>query len=395
MCVVGPRIGRPRRERAPALGRVNDRGSDERAASHFRQNHRGLVVWRVVAKRFDPLISLPQPTRMSEFPTPLTGRGDRVTSTFREFEAYASVVSDADLRMSLPRLECPRWTIDALSVGTIRLQFGSEGSGNITEGVARPGGRVLFLPTAGFHRANGQPMTDGSVLLMQPCGEFTISVQEAHDWASVYVPFDVLNPETAERDDGPTVRRYTGVVEAGSNQVSQLRRLLAWAREAIQVEPTVLTSPAALRSLQSELLAACRPAVSLHPPPPVPTPGRSLLPRGEIVRIVRELVDRHPDECPSVDALATAADVSERTLRNVFLDYFGVPPRYYLAVRRLHQVRAVLRSSDPDAITVTAVAARFGFWHFGRFAREYRRLFGERPSETLYRRTVHRIAVRL
>ena len=37
--------------------------------------------------------------------------------------------------------------------------------------------------------------------------------------------------------------------------------------------------------------------------------------------------------------------------------------------------------TDPAA-TVTTVAMRFGFVHLGRFAAEYRRMFGEIPSET-------------
>jgi AraC family ethanolamine operon transcriptional activator len=175
------------------------------------------------------------------------------------------------------------------------------------------------------------------------------------------------------------------VVDPGPAQVARLRWLLAQAMESIRIEPTVLVSPAALNSLQEDLVAVSRPVVSLAPTPVV-AKGRALLPRSEIVLLVRQLVEQHPDECPSIEELAAAVDVSERTLRTVFLDYFGVPPRYYLTVRRMHQVRAVLRASDPETTTVTAVAARFGFWHFGRFAGEYRRLFGERPSETLYRR---------
>ena len=37
----------------------------------------------------------------------------------------------------------------------------------------------------------------------------------------------------------------------------------------------------------------------------------------------------------------------------------------------------------------TLVAAQIGFWHFGRFASEYRRVFGEVPSDTLKRQTKH------
>jgi AraC family ethanolamine operon transcriptional activator len=66
-----------------------------------------------------------------------------------------------------------------------------------------------------------------------------------------------------------------------------------------------------------------------------------------------------------------------------FLEYYGVPPHRYITLRRLHQVREALRQADPDETTVTKIAARFGFWQFGRFAGQYRRLFGELPSLTL------------
>jgi AraC-like DNA-binding protein len=39
----------------------------------------------------------------------------------------------------------------------------------------------------------------------------------------------------------------------------------------------------------------------------------------------------------------------------------------------------------PAGATVSDVAARWGFYQFGRFAAQYRQLFGETPSATLRR----------
>ncbi|MEE4146248.1 MAG: hypothetical protein V2I26_15700, partial [Halieaceae bacterium] len=47
--------------------------------------------------------------------------------------------------------------------------------------------------------------------------------------------------------------------------------------------------------------------------------------------------------------------------------------------------RRLLRDGHNGENTVTAVAARLGMWDFGRFAIRYRRVFGERPSDTLRR----------
>jgi len=62
-----------------------------------------------------------------------------------------------------------------------------------------------------------------------------------------------------------------------------------------------------------------------------------------------------------------------------------VSPKRYLLLRRMHLAQRGLRRSTPTATTVTAIATRYGFWQFGRFAGEYKALFGELPSMTLAR----------
>ena len=78
-----------------------------------------------------------------------------------------------------------------------------------------------------------------------------------------------------------------------------------------------------------------------------------------------------------------AAGVSERTLRTAFHEYFGVGPVRYLQLRQLRQVHSALRAADPEAASVGDLLVQHGEWEFSRFARRYRRLFGELPSQTL------------
>ncbi|MEY3298568.1 MAG: hypothetical protein RLZZ597_1828, partial [Cyanobacteriota bacterium] len=58
-------------------------------------------------------------------------------------------------------------------------------------------------------------------------------------------------------------------------------------------------------------------------------------------------------------------------------------------VQRLHGIRRALLHSDPKPETVAQIAHQWGFFSLGHFARDYKTLFGELPSETL-RRTVPR-----
>jgi AraC-like DNA-binding protein len=62
---------------------------------------------------------------------------------------------------------------------------------------------------------------------------------------------------------------------------------------------------------------------------------------------------------------------------------FLMGPKQYLLLRRMTLAHRALQAANPVETTVTEVATRFGFWHFGRFAGEYRALFGEAPSVTL------------
>ncbi|MCC0035162.1 MAG: helix-turn-helix domain-containing protein [Hoeflea sp.] len=105
----------------------------------------------------------------------------------------------------------------------------------------------------------------------------------------------------------------------------------------------------------------------------------------QIGRAARTFVDDRLDEdvLPTTVDICLALGVSERTLQYAFHDYVGMSPLAYLRVCRLNRVRAELASADPASTTITQVAMRFGFLHLGRFAGDYRRLFGVAPSETL------------
>ncbi len=83
--------------------------------------------------------------------------------------------------------------------------------------------------------------------------------------------------------------------------------------------------------------------------------------------------------------LCRHACVSERTLQNAFRQRFGTTPAAFLKARRLAAVYAMLRSNGEANASVGDIAAQYGFWHSGQFAADYKRSFGELPSDTLNR----------
>ncbi len=102
-----------------------------------------------------------------------------------------------------------------------------------------------------------------------------------------------------------------------------------------------------------------------------------------ILRRFRRAVEENPDQPLYIPELCASIGVSDRTLRVCCQEQLGMSPKRYLLLRRMHLARRALRESAPTATTVTEIATRYGFWQFGRFAGEYKSLFGELPSATL------------
>ena len=89
----------------------------------------------------------------------------------------------------------------------------------------------------------------------------------------------------------------------------------------------------------------------------------------------------------SLLAVCREVGASPRKLSYCFQDVLGLSPARFVKATRLNAVRRELaqgaREGSPQS--VYDVAARWGFWHFGHFSSDYKRQFGELPSQTLKR----------
>lgn len=85
----------------------------------------------------------------------------------------------------------------------------------------------------------------------------------------------------------------------------------------------------------------------------------------------------------SLADLCEAAGVSQRWLHKCFEDVLGVSPYRYIRLARLSRARELLLASDAKPPLVKSVSLSLGYRLSGRFAAEYRSVFGENPSDTL------------
>lgn len=112
---------------------------------------------------------------------------------------------------------------------------------------------------------------------------------------------------------------------------------------------------------------------------------RSALLRLKTVNKAIEYMRAHIDETISIIDVCSALYVEQRVLNYCFQEVIGLLPILYLKYLRLNQVRRQLLRASSAPCNIGNIAASSGFWHPSRFSTEYRKLFGELPSETVRR----------
>ncbi|MPW05332.1 helix-turn-helix domain-containing protein [Paraburkholderia sp. CNPSo 3155] len=103
------------------------------------------------------------------------------------------------------------------------------------------------------------------------------------------------------------------------------------------------------------------------------------------VRRAEAFIEENAHKPIAVSDIAEHVGVSTSSLYTGFRKYRNSSPMIFLKEVRLQRVREQLLSCNAGQVTVTSVAHQWGFAHLGHFATDYKRRFGESPSETLAR----------
>jgi AraC-like DNA-binding protein len=274
-----------------------------------------------------------------------------------------------------------RWTTARLAASVV--QFSREEAASIHR-IAIPRTKYVFFvplsPASGV-RWDGHRLGEDAVIIAHPGSEGVLFNPGGVDFAAVSIagggaPDWVV---AAARRAVPSAASTVVLPPHGERAelIDALTRLRATAE--FRCEPI---SPDVLQRLEAGVLDRLRRCVTLA------LPGRRRDPqpsRSTIVRRAERLFQEQGGDAVSIAGLSKAIGVSERSFRNAFYRVCSTGPKRYLRIWQLHQVRRSLRRASGRMSTVTAVATEHGFLELGRFAGEYRALFGESPSRTLQR----------
>ncbi|HEY4367568.1 MAG TPA: helix-turn-helix domain-containing protein [Steroidobacteraceae bacterium] len=304
---------------------------------------------------------------------------------YRDFDEFADSIRGLAGRFIPTARSAADWWIQAVEVQRIQLQQLQIGGASTFAGDGKSGTVTFGIPMTDPRsiRIDGHGLLDSSFILLKHAQPFTYSGRLVTRWAGVTVPIDYIDAEAELGESilvGASGLEET-LAQADGKLLERLRRLID--RICSEDDTVVLVDPVACAAAEEEVLRACVQVLSSGSCSIGRNIGRPQVSRTRVIARCLEFIDANAGQPMLIRDLCKAALVSERTLRNVFQEYFGVGPMRLLKVRQLREIRGALSVADANEQTVAAIATRFGIWDFSLFARNYRALYGESPSTTL------------
>ena len=301
---------------------------------------------------------------------------------YADFDEFADSLSGVAGRFVPTARSSSDWWIENAAAGRLRLQHVQVGGATTFAGDGAADHLTLGIPLTDPApiRIDGQPLAANTFVLAVSNQPFTFSSRELTRWIAITVPLERLGggvPELLAPAAGGTRS------QARRQELDEVRMLAL--RICGDQQTVNIVEPTAAAAAEEELLHAVSGALEVSARAIDRHIGRPQVSRTRVIARCLELIDATAGQPLFIDDLCTATQVSERTLRNIFQEYFGVGPMRLLKVRQLREIRSALLKGDPVLDTVTRIAARFGVWDFSLFARNYRALYGEAPSQTLRR----------
>ena len=257
---------------------------------------------------------------------------------------------------------------------------------SITHVAVKPGRNVIYFlvdqsEAPVLHDA--KQLSSAEIVVISRGGEYHRRTMTQCSWASMSLsPEDVAAAGRALIGRDISAPSVTRIIRPRTDLMVRLQRAHAAARHLARTAPEMLEAPEVAKALEQDLvrkMVACL------------TSGTDIAdhelrhPRFPVMRKLEQILGQNEDRPLYLSEICPAIGVSERTLRTHCLEHLGIGPIRYLWLRRMHLARRALVLAEPTSTTVTSIANDYGFGELGRFAVNYRLLFGESPSATLAR----------
>ena len=300
---------------------------------------------------------------------------DDYASAIRATRAEITVTARGHFAAKLTRIDLHRLWMQRFSDNLPRIGHSASPTGRaIISFRTQPGPSLIW---------GGVELQPSNIIRHNEGGDAFQHTSGSACWGAMSLPVEAMaSAGAAIAGCDLTSPRDMLVVTPPRAAMAKLQRLHAAAGRLAEDAPEIIAHPEAARGLEQALIEAmvgCLGGAQVRE-------DRSALRRhAMILRRFRRAVEENPDQPLYIPELCGSIGVSDRTLRICCQEQLGMSPKRYLLFRRMYLARRMLREAAPTATTVTEIATQYGFWQFGRFAGEYKSLFGELPSATLGR----------
>ncbi|MBK7331812.1 MAG: helix-turn-helix domain-containing protein [Betaproteobacteria bacterium] len=247
------------------------------------------------------------------------------------------------------------------------------------------GSRAIGVPVRmdGTARFRGEPVDVDALVTLGAGDELDFYTPRGFEIFGLVVDEKALEAHARQvehRDLGAALAGK-GVFKPGTDRLSEFRRLLMSVIQSLDANPVALQYRQTQSVLAQTMLGAVVAVVADEAG--AAKTASACAGRHNVVDAAKAFMRSRIAEPITVADLCRELGVSRRTLQYSFQEVLGINPVAFLRAMRLNGVRRDLKVAQRPADSVQDIAARWGFWHLGHFVTDYKRMFGELPSETL------------
>ncbi|HEX2885631.1 helix-turn-helix domain-containing protein [Vineibacter terrae] len=271
--------------------------------------------------------------------------------------------------------------LDCLDVGDVVLSHLRFDRAAAVRSVEAPGWRALIVHVSP-KRWCGIDLPAGAFVAIPSGREACVLSHEPWESIGVFVRHETLAAWEAPLADFADADPQCRVLVA---EPATVRRYRDWVRMVFEAalsegaqDGAVMWPDAILDALREHLTEVLSCPRHLQAQPPLVRVARY-----ELAVAAMRMVQQATERRITVRDLSLGLGVTERSLQYAFIRVIGVTPAQYILADRLNRVRRHLLLQGRSGATVTAAAYDHQFENLSRFALQYARLFGERPSDTL------------
>ncbi len=221
----------------------------------------------------------------------------------------------------------------------------------------------------------GKTITGHEIISCCDQDEILLRTPENSAFYSLTVPFALLSDTNFEQQH----HQYNNVLS--SEHSEQLHMQFIRLLNSVMENTNFALHPATKEQVKSDILDLSDQFLCTLHQHYEPTKV-SIQKARQVVQKVYEVLESNQDQCYSIEDLCRITFTSRRTLQNCFELITGQSPALFLKTIKLNAVRRALQTSDQNS-NISDIASDWGFWHLSQFSVDYKRLFGESPSQTL------------